>query len=112
MMEHTEIFSRSLGTDSDVVMKEMYSFKDASGQDLTLRPEGTAGVVRALLSHKLVRHLPQRLYYSGPMFRYEKPQRGRARQVGSGRSDTRLLSCVVPSVWHRIVRHRTPLRRH
>ena len=80
-MEHTEIFSRSLGTDSDVVMKEMYSFKDASGQDLTLRPEGTAGVVRALLSHKLIRHLPQRLFYHGPMFRYEKPQRGRARQV-------------------------------
>ncbi len=79
-MEYTEVFSKSLGDDSDVVMKEMYSFVDPSGQSLTLRPEGTAGVVRALLSHKLVRHLPQRLFYHGPMFRYEKPQRGRARQ--------------------------------
>jgi histidyl-tRNA synthetase len=61
-------------------MKEMYTFQDKSGKSLTLRPEGTAGVARALLSNELVYALPQKLYYNGSMFRYERPQRGRYRE--------------------------------
>ncbi len=81
MFEHTELFKRSIGTDTDIVMKEMYTFEDHRGSSLTLRPEGTAGVCRAYIEHALY-NLPQpiRLYYIAPMFRYERPQAGRFRQ--------------------------------
>jgi len=79
--EQTELFARSVGEDSDIVSKEMYSFKDRSGRDLTLRPELTAAVARAYLEHNLgEKPQPTKLYYSGPMFRYDRPQAGRYRQ--------------------------------
>ncbi len=68
------------GETSDVVMKEMYSFDDRGGESITLRPEGTAGVCRALVSNGLTQSLPQKVFYAGPMFRYERPQKGRYRQ--------------------------------
>jgi histidyl-tRNA synthetase len=81
LFEHTEVFTRGIGEATDIVSKEMYTFEDRSGRSLTLRPEGTASVVRAALEHTLV---PQgssvKLYYAGPMFRYERPQKGRMRQ--------------------------------
>lgn len=80
IFEHSEVFHRSLGETSDAVSKETYDFKDRGGDSLTLRPEGTAGVVRAFVSNGMAQHLPLRLYYSGPMFRYERPQKGRYRQ--------------------------------
>ncbi len=80
IFEFTEVFSRPLGESSDVVSKETYSFKDRGGSSLTLRPEGTASVMRALISNGLTQSLPQKFYYTGPMFRYERPQKGRMRQ--------------------------------
>jgi histidyl-tRNA synthetase len=81
VFERTELFARGVGEATDIVQKEMYTFQDRKGRSLTLRPEGTAGVVRALLEHRLDRAgLPLKLYYLGPMFRYERPQRGRFRQ--------------------------------
>ncbi len=80
VFEDTRVFSRTLGETSDVVMKEMYSFTDRSGESLTLRPEATAGVCRALVSNGLTQSLPQKVFYAGPMFRYERPQKGRYRQ--------------------------------
>jgi histidyl-tRNA synthetase len=80
IFEFTEVFSRTLGETSDVVTKEMYTFTDRSGDSLTLRPEGTAGVARAFISGGLSQHLPLKLFYRGPMFRYERPQKGRLRQ--------------------------------
>ncbi len=80
IFEDTGVFSRSLGETSDVVSKEMYSFIDRGGDSLTLRPEGTAGVCRALVSNGLTQSLPQKVFYAGPMFRYERPQKGRYRQ--------------------------------
>ncbi len=80
IFESTSVFSRSLGETSDVVTKEMYSFTDRGGDAITLRPEGTAGVCRALVSNGLTQSLPQRVFYAGPMFRYERPQKGRYRQ--------------------------------
>jgi len=80
IFEFTEVFSRTLGDTSDVVTKEMYTFEDRGGERLTLRPEGTAGVARALISGGLAQHLPLKLFYRGPMFRYERPQKGRQRQ--------------------------------
>ncbi|MFO7951207.1 MAG: aspartate--tRNA ligase [Bacillota bacterium] len=81
IFEQTELFARSVGEDSDIVSKEMYSFKDRSGRDLTLRPELTAAVARAYLEHNLgEKPQPIKLYYSGPMFRYDRPQAGRYRQ--------------------------------
>ncbi|HTW90152.1 MAG TPA: histidine--tRNA ligase [bacterium] len=78
--EHTAVFVKSSGETSDIVKKEMYSFKDRAGRDLTLRPEGTPGVVRAVLENRL--RLPCRLYYIGPYFRYSRPQKGRYREFG------------------------------
>lgn len=80
--EHTEVFLRTVGESSDIVRKEMYTFFDRSGRSLTLRPEGTAPVVRAFVEHNLAGSmpLPVRLSYLGPMFRYERPQSGRTRQ--------------------------------
>ena len=80
IFEDTRVFSRTLGDTSDVVTKEMYSFTDRGGDSLTLRPEGTAGVCRALVTGGLTQSLPQKVFYAGPMFRYERPQKGRYRQ--------------------------------
>lgn len=80
IFEFTEVFSRTLGETSDVVTKEMYTFADRSGDSLTLRPEGTAGVARAFISGGLAQSLPLKLFYRGPMFRHERPQKGRLRQ--------------------------------
>lgn len=80
IFEFTEVFSRNLGETSDVVTKEMYCFQDRGGESLTLRPEGTAGVVRSFISEGMQQNLPVKLYYTGPMFRYERPQKGRQRQ--------------------------------
>ncbi len=81
ILEQTRLFVRGIGEVTDIVEKEMYSFVDAlNGEDLTLRPESTAGVVRAVLEHNLLYDGPKRLWYAGPMFRHEKPQKGRYRQ--------------------------------
>ena len=80
VFEDTRVFSRSLGDTSDVVSKEMYTFDDRGGESLTLRPEGTAGICRALVTNGLTQSLPQKVFYAGPMFRYERPQKGRYRQ--------------------------------
>ncbi len=81
IVEHTRLFVRGIGEVTDIVEKEMYSFTDAlNGEELTLRPENTAGVVRASLEHNLLYDGPKRLWYTGPMFRHEKPQKGRYRQ--------------------------------
>jgi histidyl-tRNA synthetase len=80
IFEHLQVFDRTLGEDSDIVSKEMYVFEDRGGDRLCLRPEGTAGVVRAFLSNSLQRDLPLKFSYAGPMFRYERPQKGRTRQ--------------------------------
>jgi histidyl-tRNA synthetase len=81
IVEETRLFSRAIGAVTDIVEKEMYSFEDSmNGDKLTLRPEGTAGVVRAVLEHNLVYEGPKRLWYKGQMFRHERPQRGRYRQ--------------------------------
>lgn len=82
IFEHTELFNRAVGDTSDVVTKEMYSFEDKKGRSITLRPEGTAGIARAYVENKMYA-LPEKLtkvYYMGPMFRYERPQSGRQRQ--------------------------------
>ena len=81
IFEDTRVFARGLGDTSDVVSKEMYSFTDRGGESLTLRPEMTAGVCRALVSNGLTQsNLPRKVFYAGPMFRYERPQKGRYRQ--------------------------------
>ena len=80
IFEDTRVFARTLGETSDVVMKEMYSFQDRGGESVTLRPEFTAGVCRALVSNGLTQSLPQKVFLAGPMFRYDRPQKGRYRQ--------------------------------
>lgn len=80
LLEQTGLFARSVGESTDIVSKEMYTFTDRSGDSLTLRPEGTAGCVRACEEHGLLFNQTQRLWYAGPMFRYERPQKGRYRQ--------------------------------
>ncbi|HET7674988.1 MAG TPA: histidine--tRNA ligase, partial [Gammaproteobacteria bacterium] len=80
IVESTELFARSIGAATDIVSKEMYTFEDRNGASLSLRPEATAGCVRAALTHSLLRGQSQRLWYSGPMFRHERPQKGRYRQ--------------------------------
>ncbi|MCX5932156.1 MAG: HisS family protein, partial [Cyanobacteria bacterium] len=80
LLEVTELFARGIGEATDVVGKEMYTFQDRGERSCTLRPEGTASVVRAALQHGLLSQGPQRLWYTGPMFRYERPQAGRQRQ--------------------------------
>jgi histidyl-tRNA synthetase len=81
LLEKTELFARGVGEATDIVEKEMYSFADRGGDNLSLRPEGTAGVVRALIEHKLYGADPEvRVYYIGPMYRRERPQKGRYRQ--------------------------------
>ncbi|MCR3755939.1 MAG: histidine--tRNA ligase [Sodalis sp. Psp] len=80
IVEQTPLFQRAIGKITDVVEKEMYTFSDRNGDSLTLRPEGTAGCVRAGIEHGLLYNQEQRLWYAGPMFRYERPQKGRYRQ--------------------------------
>ncbi len=82
MFERTELFQRGVGDTTDIVQKEMYTFKDRGGRSLTLRPEGTAPVARSYVQHKMhgLPEQPTKLYYIGPMFRYERPQQGRTRQ--------------------------------
>ena len=82
IFEHTELFTRSVGETTDVVQKEMYTFEDRGGRSVTLRPEGTASTVRSFVEHKMYGdpNQPVKLYYMGPMFRYERPQAGRFRQ--------------------------------
>ena len=80
ILEKTELFARSIGEHTDIVEKEMYTFEDRNGDRLTLRPEGTAGCVRAGIEHGLLYNQVQRFWYAGPMFRHERPQKGRYRQ--------------------------------
>jgi histidyl-tRNA synthetase len=94
IFEDTRVFARSLGDTSDVVMKEMYTFTDRGGDSLTLRPEATAGICRALVSNGLTQSLPQKIFYTGPMFRYERPQKGRYRQFHQ--IDAELIGVAEP----------------
>ena len=82
ILEYTEVFDRSTGESSDVVRKEMYTFMDKGNRSVTLRPEGTAGVIRSIVEHKMTatNDLPLKTFYMGPVFRYERPQLGRYRQ--------------------------------
>jgi histidyl-tRNA synthetase len=103
IFEETAVFARTLGETSDVVTKEMYTFADRGGDSITLRPEGTAGVCRALVTNGLTQSLPQKVFYAGPMFRYERPQKGRYRQfhqiglelIGPGEplADAEVIAC-------------------
>ena len=106
IIEATELFSRSLGTSTDIVEKQMYTFLDKKGRSVTLRPEGTAGVIRSYIQNVLYHQEPiSRLYYLGPMYRYERPQAGRYREfyqigaelIGSESSwaDVEIISLVV-----------------
>jgi histidyl-tRNA synthetase len=106
IFEFTEVFKRTLGDQSDIVNKEMYTFIDRSGDSLTLRPEGTASVARAVVSNSMLRDLPLKLFYSGPMFRHERPQKGRYRQfrqfgieligIDQPLADIEVIACA----WH------------
>jgi len=80
IFEFTEVFSRPIGETTDIVTKEMYTFTDRGGEEITLRPEYTAGIVRAVISNGLTQNLPLKFFAAGPMFRYERPQKGRFRQ--------------------------------
>jgi histidyl-tRNA synthetase len=105
IFEDTKVFSRTLGETSDVVTKEMYTFRDRGNDEVTLRPEGTAGICRAIISNGLTQTLPQKVFYAGPMFRYERPQKGRYRQfhqigvelLGAGKpiADAEVISCAA-----------------
>jgi histidyl-tRNA synthetase len=94
IFEFSEVFHRTLGETSDVVSKETYTFTDRGGDSLTLRPEGTAGIARAFISNGLQQLLPLKYYYSGPMFRYERPQKGRFRQFHQ--LGVEMLGCDLP----------------
>ncbi len=106
IFEVTDLFARSIGATTDIVEKEMYTFQDRDGTSLTLRPEGTAGVVRTYIEHNLAADpLPQKLYYLGPMFRHERPQAGRLRQFHQfgveffGTADPRADVEVIALLW-------------
>ena len=94
IFEFSEVFKRTLGETSDVVTKEMYSFTDRGGEEITLRPEYTAGIARAFISGGLSQHLPLKFFASGPMFRYERPQKGRLRQFHQ--LDAEILGVAEP----------------
>ena len=107
IFEFTELYARSIGGTTDIVEKEMYTFPDRDGSSLTLRPEGTAGVVRAVLEHKLLDSpTTRKLFYVGPMFRHERPQAGRYRQFHQfgvealGIDDPLLDAEVISLLWH------------
>jgi histidyl-tRNA synthetase len=96
LFEHTEVFTRGIGEATDIVSKEMYTFEDKGGRSITLRPEGTASVVRAALEHQLAANgQAAKLYYAGAMFRYERPQKGRMRQFWQIGAE--LLGAAEPS---------------
>ena len=108
IVESTETFSRAIGEVTDIVEKEMYTWEDNNGNSLTLRPEGTASVVRMMIEHNLPREGIQKVFYNGPMFRHERPQKGRYRQfhqVGAevfGASDAKVdaeLISITDSLW-------------
>ena len=80
LLEPVALFERAVGEATDIVSKEMYDFTDKSGEHITLRPEGTSGCMRAVLENNMCYNKSQRLWYQGPMFRYERPQKGRLRQ--------------------------------
>jgi len=107
IFEDTELFSRGVGETTDVVSKEMYTFEDRGGRSLTLRPEGTAGVIRSIIEHGLDRgQLPVKVFYKGPFFRAERPQAGRYRQfyqfgIEAVGIDDPLIDAEVISVAHR-----------
>ncbi len=94
IFEFTDVFSRPIGETSDIVSKEMYTFTDRGGEEITLRPEYTAGIVRAIMSNGLTQSLPQKLFGAGPMFRYERPQKGRFRQFHQ--IDVELIGVAQP----------------
>ncbi|MEQ8204715.1 MAG: histidine--tRNA ligase, partial [Woeseia sp.] len=96
IVEFTELFKRSIGEVTDIVEKEMYTFEDRNGESLTLRPEGTAGMVRAGITNSLLHNQRQKLWMTGPMFRYEKPQKGRYRQFHQ--MDVEALGYAGPDV--------------
>lgn len=103
MFEFSQVFKRTLGDTSDVVTKEMYTFVDKGGDEITLRPENTAGVARSFISEGLAQSVPVKFFYSGPMFRYERPQKGRLRQfhqigveligVDQAQADLEVIAC-------------------
>ena len=105
IIEKSDVFTRPLGESSDVVSKETYTFADRGDESITLRPEGTAGIMRSVLSQGKLNELPIKLFYSGPMFRYERPQKGRLRQfiqigiesIGSSDAiqDVEVIKCGV-----------------
>ena len=106
IFEFTALFARSIGSATDIVEKEMYTFPDRDGSSLTLRPEGTAGTVRAFIEHnRAADPLPQKYFYLGPMFRHERPQAGRLRQFHQfgaesfGTSDPRADIEVIALLW-------------
>lgn len=80
ILEYTDVFLRSIGDETDVVSKEMYTFDDRGGESVTLRPEGTAGIIRSIVTEKMTQSFPLKLMYYGQMFRYDRPQKGRYRQ--------------------------------
>jgi histidyl-tRNA synthetase len=94
LFEFTEVFSRPIGEATDIVAKEMYTFKDRGDEEITLRPEYTAGIVRAVISNGLTQNLPLKFFASGPMFRYERPQKGRFRQFHQ--IDVELIGAATP----------------
>jgi len=111
IVESTDLFSRSIGEVTDIVEKEMYTFADRNGDSLTLRPEGTASCVRACIQHGLLHNQQQRLWYMGPMFRHERPQKGRYRQfhqigvetfgIGSADIDAELI-LISARMWQQL----------
>ncbi len=106
IFEFTEVFKRTLGDTSDVVTKEMYTFEDRGGESLTLRPENTASVARAIVSNGLLQSAPLRFFYAGPMFRYERPQKGRMRQFHQ--IGVELIGAPQPLGDVEVDRHRRP----
>jgi histidyl-tRNA synthetase len=94
IFEFTEVFARPIGEATDIVAKEMYTFTDRGGEEVTLRPEATAGIARAVISNGLAQQAPLKFFYSGPMFRYERPQKGRFRQFHQ--IDVELIGVAAP----------------
>ncbi len=104
IFEFSEVFKKTLGDTSDIVTKEMYTFIDKGNEEITLRPEGTAGIIRAIISNGLTHEMPLKAFYNGPMFRYERPQKGRLRQfhqigielvgVNNEIADTEVIACA------------------
>ncbi len=104
IFEFSNVFKKTLGENSDIVTKEMYTFIDKGNEEITLRPEGTAGIVRAIISNSLSQEMPFKAFYHGPMFRYERPQKGRLRQfhqigiellgTDSQQADIEVIACA------------------